>query len=92
VLYPASRLDWLVLAIVAAGTLPNIPGNPRAPSGAVDSVHHFLIVDFAPLVLLASAIGLVALCVSGRWKLHEPGEPPGTAPPETAGLVPTTAG
>src|SRR5215471_208476 len=34
VLYPASRLDWLVLAIVAAGTLPNIPGNPLAPSGA----------------------------------------------------------
>jgi len=92
VFYPASRLDWLVLAIVAAGTLPNIPGNPRAPSGAVDSVHHFLIVDFAPLVLLASAIGLVALCVSGRWKLHDPGEPPGTAPPETAGLVPTAAG
>ncbi len=91
VLYPASRLDWLVLAIVAAGTLPNIPGNPRAPSGAVDSVHHFLIVDFAPLVLLAAALGLVGLCVSGRWKLHEPGEPPDTAPPETVGLVPTAA-
>ena len=91
VFYPASRLDWLVLAIVAAGTLPNIPGNPRAPSGVVDSVHHFLIVDFAPLVLLAAALGLVGLCVSGRWKLHEPGEPPDTAPPETVGLVPTAA-
>jgi hypothetical protein len=91
VFYSASRLDWLVLAIVAAGTLPNIPGNPLTPSGAVDSVHHFLIVDFAPPVLLAAAIGLVALCVSGRWKLNEPGEPPGTAPPETAGLVPTAA-
>ena len=91
VFYPASRLDWLVLAIVAAGTLPNIPGNPRAPSGVVDSVHHFFIVDFAPVVLLAAAIGLVALCVTGRWKLSEPGGPPHTAPPETAGLVPTAA-
>jgi hypothetical protein len=92
VFYPASRLDWLVLAIVTAGTLPNIPGNPGAPSGLVSSVHRFLIIDFAPLVLLAAAIGLVALCVSRRWRLHQPGEPPGTAPPETAGLVPTAAG
>ena len=92
VFYPASRLDWLVLAIVTAGTLPNIPGNPGAPSGVVTTIHLFLIVRFAPLVLLAAAIGLVALCVSRRWNLHQPGETPGTAPPETAGLVPTTAG
>jgi hypothetical protein len=91
VFYPASRLDWLVLAIVTAGTIPNIPGNPVAPSGALRGVHHFFVVTFAPLVLLVAAIGLVALCVSGRWKLREPGGPPGTAPPETAGLVPTTA-
>lgn len=92
VLYPASRLDWLVLAIVTAGTVPNIPGNPNAPPGVVDHLHHFFIVRFAPLVLLVAAIGLVALCVSGRWKLREHCEPPDTAPPETAGLVPTAAG
>jgi len=91
VLYPASRLDWLVLALVAAGTLASIPGNPHAPSGVVANLHHFFVVTFAPLVLLAAAIGLVALCVTGRWKLSEPGEPPDTAPPETVGLVPTTA-
>ena len=28
VLYPASRLDWLVLARLAAGTIANMPGNP----------------------------------------------------------------
>jgi hypothetical protein len=75
VLYPASRLDWLVIAMVTAGTLPNIP----APGGLVNTVHHFFEVSFAPLVLLAAAIGLVALCVTGRWKLREPGGPPGAA-------------
>ena len=30
VLYPASRLDWLVLARLAAGTIPNTPGHPMA--------------------------------------------------------------
>src|SRR5215471_2221919 len=73
VLYPASRLDWLVIALVTAGTLPNIP----APGGLVSTVHHFFVVSLAPLVLLAAALGLVALCVTRRWKLREPGGPPG---------------
>ena len=75
VLYPASRLDWLVIALVTAGTLPNIP----APGGLVSTVHHFFVVSLAPLVLLAAALGLVALCVTRRWKLREPGGPPGAA-------------
>jgi hypothetical protein len=87
VLYPASRLDWLVLAIVTAGTLPSIP----APGGPVSTVHHFFVVGFAPLVLLVAAIGLVGLCVSGRWKLREPGGPPGAAPPETVRRISTVA-
>ncbi len=93
VFYPATRLDWLVIGRLTASTLPNIPGNPRAPApAAVATAHHVFVVTLAPLVLLAAAVGLVALCVSGRWKLREPGEPPGTSPPETAGLVPTAAG
>jgi hypothetical protein len=94
VFYPASRLDWLVIIRLAAGTLPNIPGNPRAPSGALSIIHHVFVVWLAPLVLLACAIGLVVLCLSGRWKLRVPGAPPGAppaVPPETAGLIPTAA-
>ena len=30
VLYPASRLDWLVLARLAVATLANMPGDPPA--------------------------------------------------------------
>lgn len=93
VFYPATRLDWLVIGRLTASTLPNIPGNPSAPApAAVATAHHVFVVTLAPLGLLAAAVGLVALCVSGRWKLREPGKPPGTAPPETAGLVPTAAG
>jgi hypothetical protein len=92
VFYPASRLDWLVIARLTAGTIPNIPGNPHAPAGVVATAHHIFVVWIAPLVLLFAAIGLVALCVSGWWDVREPGAPPGAVPPETAGLVPTAAG
>jgi hypothetical protein len=92
VFYPASRLDWLVITRLAAGTIPNIPGNPHAPPAMVGTLHHVFVVTLAPLVLLFAAIGLVALCLSGRWKLREPAELPGAVPPETAGLVPTAAG
>jgi hypothetical protein len=91
VFYPATRLDWLVIALVTAGTIPNISGNPHAPSGVVNAIHHVFVVTISPLALLACAIGLVALCVSGRWKLREPDPPPGVASPETAGLLPIAA-
>jgi hypothetical protein len=91
VFYPASRLDWLVMARLAAGTLPNIPGNPHAPPGMVGTLHHAFVVTFAPLVLLFAAIGLVVLCLSGRWKLREFSERPGALRPETAGRVPVTS-
>jgi len=33
VLYPASRLDWLVVARLTAATISNMPGNPWPPAG-----------------------------------------------------------
>jgi hypothetical protein len=92
VFYPASRLDWLVIGRLAAGTLPNIPGNPHAPAGAVDAIHHFFVVSLAPLILFAGAAALVALCLSGWWRPGEPPDPAGTLSPETPGLVPSAAG
>ena len=83
VFYPASRLDWLVLARVAAATIANIPGNPGAPLGPfVGHVHHLIVAVFSPLALLAAAAGLVVLCLTGRWKLRQPAEPPGAVPGE----------
>jgi hypothetical protein len=88
-LYAATRLDWLVLARVAAGSLPNTPGNPYGPYGVVGDLHHVSIVLVAPVVLFAAAVGLVVLCLTGRWTRREP-DPPGPAPnaPE---LVPSAA-
>jgi hypothetical protein len=80
-LYPASRLDWLVLARLTAATIANMPGNPF-----LDHSHVLTIIDrlavhvLAPLVLLGAAAGLVVLCVSGRWRRARPGRPVETAP------------
>jgi hypothetical protein len=93
VFYPASRLDWLVLGRLAAGTLPTIPGNPptvmlAGTSHTVILIHNAFVYALAPLVLLAAAAGLVALCLSGRFDLHDLGAPPpgsaGTARPGPA--------
>jgi hypothetical protein len=91
VFYPASRLDWLVIARLAAGTVPNIPGNPKAPGGVVGYLHHLFVVTLAPIVLLVAAVGLVTLCLSGWWKRREPGGQPVGPPAETVGLVPAAA-
>jgi hypothetical protein len=68
VLYPASRLDWLVLARLGAATIANIPGDSKGvtakPLHALDVI---LVHRLAPLVLLGAAIGVVVLAVSGRW-------------------------
>jgi hypothetical protein len=71
VLYPASLLDWLVLARLTAATISNMPGNPWLPPGHVLArIDVLAITRLAPLVLFAAAAGLVAMAVSGRWGLH----------------------
>lgn len=90
ILYPASRLDWLVLAPVAVGTITAPLGIAEAQLGrAADLIHDFSVNVLSPLVLLAAAAGLVALCLSGRWN---PGEPdPGPNPEPACPVSPRTA-
>lgn len=67
VLYPASRLDWLVLARLTIGTLVLMPGNPGLPPGrTLAAIAHAIQVGVAPAVLLCAAAGLAVLCASGR--------------------------
>jgi hypothetical protein len=74
VFYPPSRLDGLVLAPIAIGSISDPLGVPTAPLGhAVGLIHDLSVHVASPLVLLAAAAGLVALCLTGRWKLREPG-------------------
>jgi hypothetical protein len=83
VLYPASRLDWLVLARLTAGTISNMPGNPYLQhSHLVVVADHFAVRIMAPLVILAAAVIFVGLCLTGKWKLRDsPGPGPGPGAP-----------
>jgi hypothetical protein len=91
IFYPASRLDWLVLAPLAVGTITAPLGIAEAQLGrAADLIHDASVSVLSPLVLLAAAAGLVALCVSGRWKPGEPG--PGPQPQPASPGSPRTAG
>ena len=89
VLYPASRLDWLVLIRLTAGTLANMPGNPLLPHGHVlNFLDHYVIHVIAPLGILGAAVGLVVLCWAGRWNTPGPDGPPPGTPDADAVLVP----
>jgi hypothetical protein len=80
VVYPASRLDWLVLGRLAAGTISNMPGNPYLRhSLLLWHIDHFAVRVLAPAVMLAAAAGFVALCLSGNWKLRDAPGPGHTA-------------
>jgi hypothetical protein len=70
--YPASRLDWISLAWLAALTIADMPGvgtNQRWRVGeALLQVQYNLLVRVAPLVMLACLIALVYCCVSRNWR------------------------
>jgi hypothetical protein len=73
VLYPATHLDWLVLAPLTAATISNMPGNPFQPEHYVLAVpERFAVHYIAPGVLLVSAMVLAALAVSRAWGLRQP--------------------
>jgi hypothetical protein len=89
VLFPASRLDWLVLARLTAGTISNMPGNPYLQHSHLLLVtDHFAVRIMAPLVILAAAVSLVALCLTGAWKLRDSPPPGRSAPGEAGQLAP----
>ena len=78
VLYPASRLDWVILGQLAVGTVEFMPGMPSFPprhswlSAALDVQCNLVM----PLVRLAALLAVVALCVTGAWYARGPGHPP----------------
>jgi hypothetical protein len=66
-LYPASRLDWLVLGrliLTAPVYLPGVPGLiPAWVNNAINVVGEVV----APWARLLAALGFIALCVFGWW-------------------------
>jgi hypothetical protein len=75
-LFPASRLDWPVLARLGAGTLYSMPGMP-GPLPAV--FFGFLPVEqrlLVPLIRLAALLAVIALCLTGAWQARPRAGPP----------------
>jgi hypothetical protein len=72
-LYPASRLDWLVLLRLAAATFALMPGNAGFPAehllAGITAANLYWV---APACLLAASVGLVWLVLSQRWRLDQP--------------------
>ena len=89
--FPASRLDWPVLARLAAGTLYSLPGMPGplpAVFGGFLPVEQRLVV---PVIRLAALAAVIVLCLTGAWHARPRGRrpisariPAGTAPARAA--------
>jgi hypothetical protein len=88
IFYPVSLVDWLVLARLTALSITAMPGNPGLPHPHLATeVYYYTHSLLAPLVLLAAAIGLAWLAITGRWQLVGPDSalagPAGLAGPVT---------
>ena len=72
IFYPASRLDWIVLSRLTFGTIALIPGDPYLNAGGlIDRLNQDILTLWAPVLLLASAVGLAWLSVTRRWRMRE---------------------
>ena len=81
-LYPASRLDWLVLVRLIAPTFALMPGNAGLPpQHLLAIITNDSLFWWAPAILLAAAIALVWLGVTGAWKMDPPLVSPRTEAP-----------
>jgi hypothetical protein len=73
VLFPATRLDWIVLLRLAAATLANTPGIPAGPPGHdLKVLDRFVVNHLAPWALLIAVVLLVLVAVTGRWGVRYP--------------------
>jgi hypothetical protein len=70
-LYPASRLDYVVMVQLAAGSFAMMPGGDpfEPPLGWLRTSSHAIWFAWAPLVLLAAVVAVVLLCVSRAWNV-----------------------
>jgi hypothetical protein len=74
VLYPATWLDWLVLARLTGATIANMPGNPDGVPGhnhALRSFDVFLVHYMTPLVLLGAVGVLLIMIAADVWGLRQ---------------------
>jgi hypothetical protein len=73
-LYPASRLDYVVIVQLTAGSVTQMPGGSslEPPLGWLRTFSHEIWFAWAPLVLAACVVAVVLLCVTGAWNIGPP--------------------
>jgi hypothetical protein len=73
-LYPASRLDYVVIVQLMAGTFALMPGGTpfEPPLGWLRTFSHATWFYGSPVVLLAAAVAVFLLCVSRAWNIGPP--------------------
>ena len=71
-LYPPSRLDYVVMVQLTAGAFAQMPGGSpfEPPVGWLRTFSHQVWFDWAPVVLIGSAVAVLVLCVSGAWNVR----------------------
>jgi len=75
-LYPASRLDWPLIARLVAGVLYSTPGMPGTLSvRPLGTVEHWFQVLVVPGVRLAALVAVLLLCVTAAWQARQPWRP-----------------
>jgi hypothetical protein len=78
VFYPASRLDWVAVGWLTAITIADMPGigfgrAARTMGPVLNVLQRQIGQRVTPPVMLAAAIALVVLCVTGRWNVRREG-------------------
>jgi hypothetical protein len=92
VIFPASRLDWIVLLWLSAMSLANTPGlgtdlPARHELGPVLMAIQLQDLDrVAPTVMLCALIAMIVLCLKRRW--HAVGHQPGAGTAQAQATVP----
>ena len=83
-LYPASRLDYVIMVQLTAGTLAMMPGGSplEPPLGWLRTLSHEIWYSWTPLVLLGCVVAVIVLCLTGAWKI---GPQPGIGPSARSG-------
>jgi hypothetical protein len=72
-LYPASRLDWLVMVRLTVATFSFLPGNAGFPAQHVLAmITKGSLYYVAPAILLAAAAALVWMALTERWEMGPP--------------------
>ncbi len=78
VFYPSSRLDWVALGWLTAITIADMPGigfgrPARALGPVLNVIQRQIGQRVTPPVMLAAAIALVVLCLTGAWNMRREG-------------------